>query len=121
MNGFLMGGERADVVGPSDTGEAAAAVAGFGMSTPLSCLLHTFLPSLPGTSHPSMPPLSPLVLGTAQDKSNRLEAERWEAVESMSEMAANLVLFEKERRELERFKLEVQQQRADLEQVWSSG
>lgn len=49
------------------------------------------------------------------DKGQRLEAERWEAVEAMSEMAANLVLYEKERAEIERLRVELKQQRNEVD------
>ncbi|GAX74315.1 hypothetical protein CEUSTIGMA_g1764.t1 [Chlamydomonas eustigma] len=53
-------------------------------------------------------------------KGQRLEAERWEAMEAMSDMASTLVQFEKEKRELEHLRNEVHSQRKELESTRTS-
>jgi chromosome segregation ATPase len=55
-----------------------------------------------------------------EHKCQRLEAERWEAMEAMSEMASTLVQCEKERREVERLRGEVHSQHKELEITRSS-
>ncbi|KAG1668364.1 hypothetical protein FOA52_004873 [Chlamydomonas sp. UWO 241] len=54
-------------------------------------------------------------LQALQERCERVERERWEAVEAMSEMAANMVLFEKEKRELGRMRAQIAEQRSEAD------
>eukprot|EP00955_Chlamydomonas_euryale_P064998 359132-Chlamydomonas_euryale.AAC.1 len=46
-----------------------------------------------------------------------MERERWQAAESMSDMASNLVLFEREKRELARVRGVLAEQRRELDEA----